>query len=389
MGGATFKKFNGVQIAGGLIGFLAQVTGGTGATKISAANDIGLWLKADSNALICSLREGDPIASGSGDARTIKTLVSFAAGAGSPGQGRGWLSNPYGFVLPALVILSDSAKTQAIVGGIDDDPLILSLGGSTTLGQPALTGATFQSYSFPAYTSGPNTYGAAFLGSLTLGTGTPAATKLDARGIFQTPRTDQQGFSYTAVARLAGAAPGTGGTFSVLKDPVLDAEGGLAFPATIKGTGIKGAAVTTLWWKPAGANAASLFAQGGPITGGVPEVNPAAEWKTFPSLAIAATRGPIFTATLAAGRGGVLKAQTSGVWAVDFAGDTRRLFQSGVTKLAIDNVPANDKTLKSFTLLTAVTGSVGVTRSFNDAGDVTWLATFTDGTTALVKTVVP
>ena len=47
------------------------------------------------------------------------------------------------------------------------------------------------------------------------------------------------------------------------------------------------------------------------------------------------------------------------------------------------------KTLKSFTLLKTAVGSVGVTRSFNNAGQLVWLATFTDRTTALITTDIP
>ena len=59
------------------------------------ANDVGLWVNAgNSYDLICTLREGDPINPSVNDSKKIKTLVSFAVGAGSPGQGRGWLTDP-------------------------------------------------------------------------------------------------------------------------------------------------------------------------------------------------------------------------------------------------------------------------------------------------------
>jgi hypothetical protein len=67
---------------------------------------------------------------------------------------------------------------------------------------------------------------------------------------------------------------------------------------------------------------------------------------------------------------------------MDLSGNLRLLFQTGVTQLG-------GKTLKSFSLLNAVPGSVGVTRSFNNAAQVVWLATYTDGSTAIVDTEVP
>ncbi len=111
---------------------------------------------------------------------------------------------------------------------------------------------------------------------------------------------------------------------------------------------------------------------------------PGSQWKAFTSLAIAGGgRGPIFAATLVPCKGGVLATSASGVWGCDYTGAVRALFRTGDT-----NIIAG-KTLKSFTLLNATVGSLGVTRSFNDAAQVVWLATFADKTTAIVTTQVP
>lgn len=45
--------------------------------------------------------------------------------------------------------------------------------------------------------------------------------------------------------------------------------------------------------------------------------------------------------------------------------------------------------LKGFTVLNAVSGSPGVTRSFNNHGRLVWRATFADGSNAIVVTQVP
>lgn len=73
-----------------------------------------------------------------------------------------------------------------------------------------------------------------------------------------------------------------------------------------------------------------------------------------------------------------------GVWATDFSGQPRLVFRTGVP----DEI-APGKTLKRFVFLKASTGSTGSTRSFNSKGEIAWLATFTDGTEAIVTTVVP
>gem|GEM_PF-4821423 len=369
--GAIFKSFKGVQVSGNIVGLFAQLTVGSGNPKVTAATDLGLWFREGSDNLLKTLREGDLLGSDK-----VKAAVSFAPGNGSPGQGRGWLIQPYGVYMPALVFLDTKPPTQAILNGRENGIEYNSLSGSATIGQPMPAGPTFKSYSFPTFN---NNYAGAFLATLTPGSG---VTKANAQGIFFTSNASNTTDGFTTVVRLGDPAGATGGKFSALKDPVLGGDNGLAFPATIKGTGIKGASATTLWYRAPNATEAGLFAQGGHTGGGVPEVSADAEWVTFPSLAIGGTRGPIFIATLKPSKGGVLKNQTQGVWATDYTGTLRLLVQTGVTQ--IDN-----KTVKSFTLLKALPGSTGVTRSFNDFGEVAWLATFTDGTTAIVKTEVP
>ena len=162
---------------------------------------------------------------------------------------------------------------------------------------------------------------------------------------------------------------------------MLADDDGLAFPATLTGGKARGLAATTLWWKPAG-GALALLAQGGQHPG--PDLPADVQWKAFPSLAIAANRGPIFTGTVVSGKGGVTSATASGVWATDFTGAPRLLFRTGIPDTIVTG-----KTLKNFTLLKATVGSMGVTRSFNNAAEVVWLATFTDKSTAIIRTMVP
>ncbi len=92
-------------------------------------------------------------------------------------------------------------------------------------------------------------------------------------------------------------------------------------------------------------------------------------------------RGPLFAAKLVAKKGGVTSKTASGVWACDFDGKPRKLFRTGDT--------INGKTLAKFTLLKVTVGNMGVTRSFNNAAQVVWLATFTDKTSAIITTEVP
>ncbi len=372
-GDAKWKSFKAVALRGsssGSLGFLAQLTGGTGASKVTAANDWGVWVREPGDALHLVYRDGFDL----GNSAEVASFASFQPGIGSPGQGRGWLShNQQGLVL-SLNTFTD--KSQAIVfGGNGGDTFLARTGAVGTNFAPALAGASFVSFRYPAMNDAlANTFYA------TMKVGGGGAVKADAGGIFAS--TADFGGSlapYALIARIGKDAGTTGTTFNALGDPVLSQDGGIAFPAKLKATKtVKGSATTTLWWKPPG-EALQLLAQGGaPTVGDLPS----AQWKSFETLAIAGGgRGPIFAATLVVGKGGVTAKTASGVWACDFTGAPRALFRTGDT--------ITGKTLKSFTLLKATVGNMGVTRSLNDTAQVVWLATFADKSTAIVTTEVP
>ncbi len=376
---AKFANFKDVAINGSDVVFLGTLAPGTGSPKVTAANALGLWVKSGALPPVLALRTGQTIGTSK-----IKTLVSFMAGNGSSGQGRGWLTESRNApAVLALAIFTD--KSPAVVGWNQGGAYIISQSGPTGIGAstgPAVTGASFASYSFPTVNDAGN---GAFLASLTPHTGTPAVTPANARGVFANIGTT----GFDSLARVGDDAGSTGGKFTILKDPVLADDGGLAFPATIAGRSIKGAASTTLWWVPAGSHSGvQLLAQGGAGSTTVPDL-PSAQWQNFTSLAIAANRGPIFTATMTPGKGSVTGPTANGLWAMNTYGDMHLLIRSGVTSVAFDSNPAHNKAVKSFRLLTALPGSVGVTRSFNGNGQIAWLATFTDHTTAIVVTALP
>ena len=234
---------------------------------------------------------------------------------------------------------------------------------------------SFASFRYPAMNDAlANTFYA------TMKVGAGGVTKADAGGIFaRTADFNSSLAPYELIARIGKDAGTTSTTFGTLGDPVLSQDGGIAFHATLKATKtVKGSATTTLWWKPPG-EALKLLAQGGAATVGD---LPGALWKSFANLAIAGGgRGPIFAATLVPKKGDVTAATASGVWATDFTGATRLLFRTGST--------VDGKVLKSFALLKATVGNMGVTRSFNDAAEIVWLASFTDKSSAIITTEVP
>jgi hypothetical protein len=154
-------------------------------------------------------------------------------------------------------------------------------------------------------------------------------------------------------------------TFSTLYDPVLADDGSVAFRALLGG--VRPGNHDSLWWQPAG-GALKLLAQEGQSAG---IIGP--RWVSFASVAIRSPGGPLFTATLTDG--------TIDVWALDYTGHLHKLFRTG------DLI--GGKPLASFSILKALPGTMGMTRSFNSAQQIVWRATFKDGTTGIVQTIVP
>ena len=314
-GGATFKAFKSVSIHDGSIGIFAQLTGGVGPLKASAANDLGLWLK-DGGTFRLAFRTGQTVGG-----KTIKSLVTFLPGAGSPGQGRGWVGRYGEGEAHVLALFTD--KTQGILlQNLDDHtPSILSLSGSITDGPPDIGDATFASYSFPAHNDAGAT---SFAATLNVDAASHV-TKADVRGIFLS---SNSGDAYKPLARIGKPSGILSAAFSKLSDPVLSEDGSVAFTGTLNGGTAKGLATKTLWWKPAGQRL-QLLAQGGAATVG--DLS-GAQWNSFDSLAIT-DRGPLFAAKLVPNKTNVTSKTASGVWACDFTGALRLLFRTGDTTI--------------------------------------------------------
>jgi hypothetical protein len=359
--GAKFKSFSAVEVQGTYVAFLAQLVNGTGTTpKTTAANSLGVWFRNGAGPLTVLLRKGDDL-----DGDVIKTLDTFKAGNGSPGMGRGWfqVGNNGPVALAHAKITGGEAVLLGRTTGVDVPAV-------SVLGNTGITNANFRTFGLPARNA---TGLEAFRGTLALAPGVVSATNASVIFLGQEAGPGVP-FDYVPVARLGTTAPTTSDTFKLLKDPVLSDDGVLTFPATISA---KGPAAATLWWKPFGQSLA-LLAQGGSDAGDLP----GAKWKSFSSLAIAANRGPLFVATLVPNRTNVSAASATGVWAMDYNHHLRLLFRTG------DKI--GGKTVKSFTLLNAVVGSTGVTRSISGAQRVVWLATFKeDKSQGIVTTEVP
>jgi hypothetical protein len=95
----------------------------------------------------------------------------------------------------------------------------------------------------------------------------------------------------------------------------------------------------------------------------------------------------MFTASLTSGTAKVNRGNDVGLWATDSTGKLRLILQEGQQV-----GPAPAKSLRSFEILGAVSGSPGQLRAWS-AGDpharIIYRATFTDGSVGILSTAVP
>jgi len=95
--------------------------------------------------------------------------------------------------------------------------------------------------------------------------------------------------------------------------------------------------------------------------------------------------GVIILATLSTGTGGVTAGNNQGIWAVDTNGILKQVIRTG------DGLTVNGtaKVISALSIFNAPKTATGQTRHFNNPGDLTYKATFTDKSTGFVQSVFP
>jgi hypothetical protein len=350
-GTPRLRKIISVSLVDGELLFTAKLKGGF--PPVTNFNDDVAFRVTSTAGMTHVVREGDPFSS-----KRVKSFRLLQPVPGSPAQNRGHAAGNSTF----LALLSGGEQALLSSTGGTLNPLAMQ---GDRVSDVTLPQAEFKSFGVVAADGSR----LAFRAKLYAGLG--GVTKANGEAIFE-----GDGENFELVARVG--FPGVGSTiFRTLGDPVL-ARGAdsVAFPAMLSGE--SSATDATLWWKPVNSPLTLLAREGG----SPPDLPIKARWQTFLSLALpGGGTGPIFVATLERGAGGVAASNDVGVWAINSLGTLRLLFREGDT---IEN-----KVLKNFTVLTAVAGSPGVTRSFNNHGQLVWRANFTDGTSALMVSQVP
>jgi cyclophilin family peptidyl-prolyl cis-trans isomerase len=368
--GGTFAAFTslGLSDSGGAI-ILATLNNNT-AAGITGANDAGIWEGNSTADLHLVLRLGQIVGG-----KTIAKLAFLPAEACVNGQTRGFNATSGDIVCGAIF----SDKTTGIVEVVGGTAQIAILSGASA--NEFITGATFASFGNPVINIHDHD---AFVA--TLATGAGGVTTGDNLGIWDD---DPAGAGQLIARSGSGVAPGTSATFVTFGDPVYNNNEAVAFRATLKVAAGQATSTTAtgIWATDGSANSLALMARQG--IGQAPGCPDGATFSAFTELALAdqggATNqgGVIMLATLNTNTtAGVTAANNLGIWAVDTTGALQLIVRTGDI--------LNGKTVTGLAFLPNLTYVNGQTRSFAQGnGDLVYLATFNDKSTAIFNVVFP
>lgn len=372
--GARYESFFSAQPVGNSpdaeILMTVRLEDGSGAPPVTASTDhVVMQIKEKEEGgidTVVSLREGSSVLNGLNPGEKAANIKFLSPTVGSAGQARaagyGLCKTSGGRELIFRVMPTGESEIVASTGdrvGGDTHPLAEW----THLGVPSGEDYLVQRAQLKVNTGG--------------------ITRGNATAIFGRGSGD---FGWEPLAMTGDVAPGigTGAMFSAFKDPIGggDFDAGIVFQGTAKGGSVTLADNDAIWWLPSGESAArgrwTLVAREG---GQPPGALPGAQWQAFRSLALPSERGPLFTAKLRVGIGGVSSVDDTALYGIGSDGILRELLRK--------NSVLGGKTVRAFTVLNATRGAIGLTREFNSTGKVVLSVEFTDRTGGIAIISVP
>jgi kumamolisin len=352
--GSTFSTFTalGLTASAGPVFYATLNNGG----NVTSTNNAGIW--EGNTAQTLALQQGEAIGG-----KTVSKLTFMPVETIVNGQTRSF--NASGDLVCAATF---SDRTTGFV---------VSIGGAPQLGrvsgQPAdtIAGATYATFGNAAINDNDHLAYAATIA----GTG---VTRTNSAGIWA----DNSGGTRTLVARTGTAnAPGTTAMFTALSDPVFNNNEAVAFRGTLQvGSGQATSTTSSGIWATGGnASSLALIAQQGTAAPGCPA---GATFATFTGLALPDVSGPVILGTLnTSSTAGVTSSNNTGIWAVE-NNQLQLIVRTGDI--------LNGKTVTALQFLPSPAIVNGQDRSFSAAtGDLVYLATFSDKSTAIFNVVFP
>jgi YD repeat-containing protein len=332
---------------------------------ITTANNIGIWKGNSTADLSLVLRTGVSVGG-----KTIAKLTFLPSESYVNGQTRSFA--------PATGDIACGAtftdKTAGIVEVVNGTPALVAATGTAAAG---VANATFGLFGSPVINNGDHT---AFAATLVGG----GVTTSNYVGIWA----DDASGTRNLIARIGISAPGTAAFFATFSDPIYNNNEAVAFRGTLRVAAGQTTALMAsgIWCNSSGS--LTLVARQGGIAPGCP---PGATFSAFNALALPDQGGVIFSATLNSSvAANVTTTNNQGIWAVDATGALQLIVRTGdILNVGTSAVP-NNKIVTALSFLPALSYVNGQGRSFAQSnGDLVYLATFSDKSTAILNVVFP
>ena len=361
--GAKLKAVSSLALRDGEL--LALLTLSASPGIVSPLNDAVLLRVTGAGTATVLLREGQLLAGIPGS--RIRTFSVLRPSLTSEGQGR-WHAD--GLALAKVDLYDGRTLLVKIASDGTATPLLANTDSAPQV-DPQLR---WRSFTLPAM--GGN--GTGFVVAATLQQRLGVSAENDTALLFS-----PDGAEWSMFAREGSEAPVSpaGPLFATLLDPVVNDAGEIAFLASLQGPGTTARNRAGIFGgTPDNLGIVARLGEHPPDEAGVATTS---MWSSFVTLALpdGPGAGVVF---LALTRGGDTTAANSiGIWAADSQGAVRRQLRTG------DVLTPGGSPIAGVILLNATLGAYGVARSFNAVGSIAVLATFADGTQALLRLDVP
>ena len=260
--------------------------------------------------------------------------------------------------------------TTAVVGTRQSAPGIT--GTFSTLGIPIMN--DLDHIAFQATVTGPGL-------SATAGNSTGIWADIGNSGLELVTQAGSSAPDYTGTSTI--------GTFASLSDPVYADSDAIAFLGKLVVSGTVTTANNSGIWVTSGTGTTPmvlLARVGDPApdsSGSTSAASPV--FANISQFVLPQQGGVVLLATLKTGVGGVAATNSTGIWGVDIDGLLKQIIRTGQS-LTVNGAA---KTITALTIFNSPTASTGQTRHFNNAGDLTYKATFNDGSSWIIQSVFP
>ncbi len=371
--GTTLKSIVSTSMVDGQLLALLKVAGATKGEVLVCLTS------ATSGKLL--LYTGKSITAGASDS-TVKSFTVLTPPIGSAGDGR-WQGT--GKIVAKATLADKRTVILNVATATGVYTVDLVTGGDASI---VTNGATWKAFGLPAIGG----QGICYALQTTL---SGASSSADTALVISI-----DGINFAKVAVEGQTIPGGGPAFASFFDPLVNDFGSMAFTATVKGQGVTGKNKTGLWYKTLLGNLTEIVRLGDTAPQPINQPTlPEATFSGFVSVALpdGGNSGPVFLAKLS-GKG-VNGKNNLGLYAWDSTNKLRELLRTGdvlesgdadtVSQDTNKTTPEAFRTVTKMTLLQAVKGDFGATRSYNSTGGVSLLIGLSDKTQALIDIGIP